>query len=96
MVKATFGMRVGQLQFEPHLPIGKLLLNSRIKPRINVRRSTMYEKAAFISRNRSRKIVLSMGFSPFKIHYSDYPKRFINRINEVYVLFFNIAIAIFY
>ena len=28
-------------------PIGKLRLNSRIKPRMYVRRSTMYEKAAF-------------------------------------------------
>ena len=30
-----------------------------------------------------KNITLACGFSLIKIHYSDYPKRFINRINEV-------------
>ena len=32
---------------------------------------------------------VTCGFSSIKIDYSDYPKRLISRINEVYVFFFN-------
>ena len=40
----------------------------------------------FISRNwRKKSKTVAFGFSPITIHYSEYPKRFINRINEVYV-----------
>ena len=50
--------------------------DSRVKPRMYVRRSTMYEKAAFLVRKIS---CVACGFSFIKIHYS------VNRINEVYV-----------
>ena len=44
----------------------------------------MYGKA----RTGVRKIsTVACGFSPIKIHYSDYQKCFINRINYVYVYF---------
>ena len=40
-----------------------------------------------------RKIsIVAFGFSPNKIHYVDYPKRLINRINEVYVIFNKISL----
>ena len=32
---------------------------------------------------------VACGFSSIKIDYSDYPKSFISRINEVYVVVFN-------
>ena len=35
---------------------------------------------------------VACGFSPVKIDYSDYPKSFISRINEVYLFPSNIAI----
>ena len=67
---------------------------NRIKPRVYVRRithSTMFEKAFFailLAETGVRKISsVACGFSPIKIHYFDDPKRFINRINEVYVFF---------
>ena len=49
-----------------------------------VRCSTMYEKAAFLLAGtgfRRKNSTVACGFSPIKIHYSDYPKK----INEVYV-----------
>ena len=59
---------------------------NRIRPQVYVRRitrSTMYEKASFVSRNDIRKISsVACVFSPITIHYFDYLKRFINRINE--------------
>ena len=46
----------------------------------------MYEKAAFLAGIDVREsITLACGFSLTKIRYADYPKRFINRMNEVYV-----------
>ena len=36
---------------------------------------------------------VACGFSPVKIDYSDYPKSFISRINEVYFFFHKISIA---
>ena len=49
----------------------------------NQARSTMYEEVHFISRNW-RNSNVSCGSSPIKVHLFDYPKRFINRINQVY------------
>ena len=44
------------------------------------------KKLHFINRNwRGRKSsTVASGPSPINIHYFDYPKRFINRINKVY------------
>ena len=40
----------------------------------------------FISGNWRKEIcTVACGFSPIKVHYSDHPKRFTNRINEVYL-----------
>ena len=65
------------------ITIGKFYLNSRIKPPMYmyVRRNAMHEKVAIFSWNST----LACWFSPIKIHHFDYPKRFINRINEVYI-----------
>ena len=62
----------------------KIRPNSRIKPWVYVRRSIMYEKAAFcLAGTRIRKISsVSCGFSSIKIHYS------VNRINEFNVVDF--------
>ena len=58
---------------------------SGIKPRVYLGRSTMHEKFHFVSRNwRKENRTVACGSSPIKIHYCDYQKRFINRINEVY------------
>ena len=35
---------------------------------------------------------VACGFSPIKIHFSDYPKSLISRINEVYVSFNKISL----
>ena len=63
--------------------IEKLRLYSRIKPPMYmyVRRSTMYEKAAFLFAGTGVRKISSVayGFSSIKIHYS------VNTINEVYV-----------
>ena len=54
------------------------------------------KKLHFISRTGVRKISnVACEFSPIKVNYSDYPSRFINRINEVFFQE-NIIIAIFY
>ena len=43
-----------------------------------------------------RKIYFySIGFSPIKIHFSDYMKNLICRLNKVYVFFNKILLAIF-
>ena len=60
----------------------------RIEPRVYVRRiarSTKYEKAPIlIARTGVRTISsLACGFSPIKIHFSDYLKGLITRANEV-------------
>ena len=48
----------------------------------------MYEKAVLLAGTGERKISsVACGFSPIKIHFSDYPKSLISRINEVYVFF---------
>ena len=42
---------------------------------------------------------VACGFSPIKVHFSDYRKSLLSRINEVYVFFYikyRYAIAIFY
>ena len=66
--------------------IGKLRLNLRIEPRMNLRRSTMYEKAAFLAKTGIRKnSAVACGSSLIKINYFDYTKRFINRISEVMI-----------
>ena len=56
-------------------------LNSRIKPRMYERRSTMYLLAGTGVRKRG---TVASGFSPIKTHYFDYPKRFFTRLNKVY------------
>ena len=59
--------------------------NSRIKPRMYVKRSIMCEKRYFVKSGLAgvRKISsVACGFSSIKIHYS------VNRINEVNVCFF--------
>ena len=63
------------------LAIGNLPLNLKIKPRMYV----CIKKLHFISRNwhKENSTVASVS-SPIQIHYFDYPKPFINRINEVY------------
>ena len=44
------------------------------------------KKLHFLARTGVRKISsVACGFSPFKIHFSDYTERLISRINEVYV-----------
>ena len=47
----------------------------------------MYENAAFyepqLAKGKKSTVTVACGFSPIKIHYSDYPKR----ISEVYVFF---------
>ena len=48
----------------------------------------MYEKVNGVRKNST----VACGFSPIKIHSSDYPKQII----EVYVFQYNIATAIFY
>ena len=51
----------------------------------------------FISWNRRKEnSTVSCGSSPIKIHYVDYPKRFICRINDQNLMSFQAAIAIFY
>ena len=65
--------------------------NSRIKPRMYVKRSIMCEKRYFVKSDLAgvRKISsVACGFSSIKIHYS------VNRINEVNVCFFSTYIAI--
>ena len=46
----------------------------------------MYKLCSILlARNDVRKInSVASGFSPFKIHFSDYPKSLISRINEMY------------
>ena len=45
----------------------------------------MNEKASFLARTGVRKnSYVALGFSSIKINYFEYPKRFINRINEGY------------
>ena len=45
--------------------------------------STMYKTSVLLSLSGVRKIsTVSSGSSHIKVHYFDYPKRFINRINE--------------
>ena len=63
--------------------IGKLRLNSRIKPRLYVRRGTLYEKSYILLAGTGvMKIsTVACGSSPIKIRYFDYPKHFIDRIN---------------
>ena len=60
---------------------------NRIMARVYVRsitRSTMYQKAPFLAGTGVWKISsVACGFSSIKIHYSDYPKSLISRINEV-------------
>ena len=53
--------------------------NLRIKPRMYVRRSIIYEKAAFVLLRKISSV--ACGFSSIKMHYS------LNRINGVYVFF---------
>ena len=72
-------IRYSQSQFE-----------NRIMPRVYVRRITrsiMYQKCSILfTRNGTVKISsVACGFSHIKNDYSDYPKSFISRINEVYV-----------
>ena len=52
----------------------------------SIMRSTMYQKASILfAGNGAVKISsVACGFSPVKIYYSDYPKSFISRINDVY------------
>ena len=51
------------------------------------------EKLNFLTGTAVRKIsTVASGFSPIKIHYFDYLKRFINRIHEVYVFFNKISL----
>ena len=50
-----------------------------------VTRSTMYQKLYLKAGTGIREIsTVASGPSPIKIHYFDYPKRFIHRTNEVY------------
>ena len=64
--------------------IGKSRHNMRIKPRMYVRHSIMYEKNCILLAGTGvRKIsYVACGFSPIKIHRSEY----LTRINEVYVM----------
>ena len=54
----------------------------------NIRKSSIF-LAGIGVRNISS---VACGFSPNKIHYSDYPKSLISRINEVYVFFNKISL----
>ena len=46
------------------------------------------KKLHFVSRNWCKKISsVACGFSPINIHFSDYQKSLISRINEVFVFF---------
>ena len=70
------------------------LFESRIKPRVYVRRITrscMYtvrKSSILLAGTGVRKISsVARGFSPIKIHFSEYLKSLISRINEVYVFF---------
>ena len=58
--------------------IKKIQLNSRIKPRMYVWRSTILKNCILLAgtgvKNDSTVVC---GFSPIKIHYSDYPKQII-------------------
>ena len=47
------------------------------------------KKFHFVSRNWRKE---ACGFSPIKIHFSDYPKSLISRINEAYVFFNKISL----
>ena len=52
------------------------------------------KKLHFLARTGVRKISsVACGFSPFKIHFSDYTERLISRINEVYVFFNKISLS---
>ena len=66
------------------------------KVSVNVRRimqSTMYETTPFLAGTGVRKISsVACGFNTIKIHFSDYPKSPISRINEVYVFFNKISL----
>ena len=61
-------------------------IKNRIKPRVYVRhitRSKMYNKRLDFVGTSVRKISsVASGFSPIKIHFSDYLKSLINRIDE--------------
>ena len=52
----------------------------------SILRSTIYQNSSILfAGNGAVKISsVACGFSPVKIDYSDYPKSFISRINEVY------------
>ena len=74
---------------------------NRIKPLMYARcitRSTVYEKSSILLSGTGVGNISSVacGFSPIQIHFSDYLKSFINRINQVMIFQKNIAIAIFY
>ena len=67
---------------------------NRIMPRVYVRRAThitIYEKSSSllartgVGKKNSNE---ASGSSHIKTHYSDYPKRFINRISEVIAIFY--------
>ena len=59
---------------------------NRIKPLVYVRRIT--RSTMFIRRNwRMENKFCSMWVQPNKIHYFDYPKCFINRINDDLLLY---------
>ena len=76
--------------------IGKLRLNSRIKPWVYVRRITMYEKSCILLAGTDvmKNSSVACGSIPFKIHYFYYPKSFISRINEAYKNEFFIEISL--
>ena len=62
-------------------------LKVQIKPQVylwRILRSSMYVLAGTGIRNI---ISVACGFSSIKVHFSDYPKSLISRINEVYVFF---------
>ena len=73
---------------------GKDHLNSSIKPWMYVRRSTMCGSAAIrrSGTNVSKISYVACELNPIKIDFSDYPKRFINKLNEVYAFSIDTAI----
>ena len=65
---------------------------NRIKHRVYVR--CMGRKGPFLLAGTGVRKISSVacGFSPIKIHFSDFPKSLICRINEVYVFFNQISL----
>ena len=78
--------------FKKLKPIGKVQHNSRIESSLSCKKGALRvvlrtKFFILLAKTGLRKInSAACGFSPIKIHFSDYPKSLISRITEAYVL----------